>query len=80
MNLRMPGKVILRHYPILPVLFFTSFGLADDILPTFDNYKVTETLSAKPAKPLLRSPADRMFRTRIHKGAKRGQILLVILR
>jgi hypothetical protein len=63
---------MLRYWFIVPMLFFVSLVLAADTLPTFDNYKVTEIWTAKPAKPVLRSPADRMFRTHIREQAKQG--------
>ncbi len=40
----------------------------------FSQYPVTPTFSGKPAKPLLTSPGERLFRTRIRQGAEQGAV------
>ena len=40
--------------------------------PSFDQYRVTQVFSGKPAPPVLKTPQDRMFRTMIREGAKDG--------
>jgi hypothetical protein len=41
-------------------------------VPRFDQYRVTEIYKGKPAQPVIKSAADREFRTRIRDGAKDG--------
>lgn len=40
--------------------------------PRFDQYPAMETFSGKPAPPVLRTPGDRLFRSRIREGAAKG--------
>jgi hypothetical protein len=53
-----------------------SVGLAlggqPSALPSFDQFRVTQVFSGKPANPVLRTADDRMFRTKIRDGAKDG--------
>jgi hypothetical protein len=42
------------------------------VVPQFEQYKVRKIYRGKPAVPVLRTPADREYRTRIRKGAKAG--------
>jgi hypothetical protein len=44
----------------------------DKALPKFEDFKVTEVFKGPPASPNLRTPGQRMFRTRIREGAKGG--------
>jgi hypothetical protein len=41
-------------------------------VPQFDQYKVNKIYKGKPAVPVLRTPEDREYRTRIREGAKVG--------
>ena len=41
--------------------------------PRFEDYPVTETFMGTPAAPILASPEQRMFRTRIRNGALKGE-------
>jgi len=41
-------------------------------VPAFEQFRVSETFSGKPAPPVLRTAADREFRTRIREGAPEG--------
>ena len=55
--------------------FSTRTGLAAGknlAIPQFERYKVTRIYKGKPAVPILRTPKDREFRTRIRDGAKEG--------
>jgi hypothetical protein len=38
--------------------------------PQFEQYKVNRIYKGKPALPILRTPDDHLYRTRIRKGAK----------
>jgi hypothetical protein len=42
------------------------------VVPQFEQYKVARIYKGKPAVPILRTPEDREFRTRIREGAKKG--------
>jgi hypothetical protein len=44
----------------------------DKPLPKFEDFKVTEVFKGPLAAPNLRTPGQRMFRTRIREGAKGG--------
>jgi hypothetical protein len=50
-----------------PKLFSSGKGA-----PQFDQYKVNKIYKGKPAVPVLRTPEDREYRTRIREGAKAG--------
>lgn len=56
------------------LLFSFGLGLGGQsaALPSFDQFRVTQVFSGKPAKPVLRTADDRMFRTKISDGAKDG--------
>jgi hypothetical protein len=41
-------------------------------LPAFQDYKVAHIYKGKPATPVLKTPADREYRTRIRRGAAEG--------
>ena len=41
-------------------------------VPQFEHYKVNKIYKGKPAVPVLRTPDDREYRTRIREGAKAG--------
>lgn len=41
-------------------------------LPTFEQFRVTEIYSGRPASPILKTPGERRFRTRIREGAAKG--------
>ncbi|HUJ49553.1 MAG TPA: hypothetical protein VLW25_05120 [Bryobacteraceae bacterium] len=41
-------------------------------LPSFDEYKVSEVFTGKPAEPRLSLPFAREFRTQIREAAKKG--------
>jgi len=41
-------------------------------VPQFEQYKVKAIYKGKPAVPILRTPEDREYRTRIREGAKKG--------
>ena len=41
-------------------------------VPEFEQYKVTKIYRGKSAVPVLRTPEDREYRTRIREGAKAG--------
>ena len=48
------------------------FALAAQDYPAFDQFRVTEVFSAKPALPEIRTPDERMFRTAIRSQARNG--------
>jgi hypothetical protein len=41
-------------------------------VPQFEQYRVNNIYQGSPARPVLRSPGDREYRTRIREGAKTG--------
>ena len=41
-------------------------------VPRFEQYKVTSIFRRRPVVPVLRTPEDREYRTRIREGAKKG--------
>src|SRR5947209_980567 len=41
-------------------------------VPQFEQHTVTEIYRSKPAMPVLRTPEDREYRTRIREGATAG--------
>lgn len=43
-----------------------------DSLPFFEQYKVAHIFKGRPAKPFLKTPEDREYRTRIRQGAAKG--------
>jgi hypothetical protein len=45
---------------------------AQEQLPRFEDYRAAEIFKGKPAAPVLRTSDDRMFRTRIRRGAAEG--------
>jgi hypothetical protein len=45
---------------------------ANERLPRFEDYSVTEIFKGPPAPPKLRRSGDRLFRTRIREGAAKG--------
>jgi len=55
---------------LLPLLAVAAFGQAP--VPAFDQYRVAEVFSGKPAAPVLKTANDRMFRSRIREGAAKG--------
>jgi len=44
----------------------------DATLPTFEHYRVETVYKGKPATPILRTPEDRQYRTRIRIGSAKG--------
>jgi hypothetical protein len=54
------------------VLFATASLCTAQKLPTFEQFAEAETFTAKPAPPLLKTPAQRSFRTAIQEGAAKG--------
>ena len=40
--------------------------------PRFEEYPVTEIFTGKPVPPLLETPLERMYRTRIREGVSKG--------
>jgi hypothetical protein len=44
----------------------------DLAVPQFEQYKVDKRYRGKPAVPVLRTPENRQYRTRIREGAKAG--------
>jgi hypothetical protein len=42
------------------------------VAPQFEQYKVKKIYRGKPAVPVLRTPEDREYRTKIREGAKAG--------
>jgi hypothetical protein len=47
-------------------------GAQPEAFPAFDQLRVTQVFSGQPARPILRTPDDRMFRNRIREGAAEG--------
>jgi hypothetical protein len=77
------GSVELRYHDamLLPLVqfFFVAWALAqtqpgdqNNPLPTFQDYKVAHIYGGKPATPVLKTPEDREYRTRIRRGAAQG--------
>jgi len=59
--------------------FFVAWALAqtqpgdqNNPLLTFQDYKVAHIYDGKPATPVLKTPEDREYRTRIRRGAAQG--------
>ena len=50
----------------------SSAPTANEQLPRFEDYPVTDIYKGPPAPPKLRCPGDRLFRTRIREGAAKG--------
>lgn len=71
-----------RHSIVLPpmkTLFLLPLLLAPcvlesvqkaDVVPKFEDYRVTEQYSGKNAKPVLSTPDEREFRTRLREAAQ----------
>jgi hypothetical protein len=58
---------------MLPCLLLFAAGVAAFAqAPKFEDYRVAETFSGKPAPPKIVRPADREFRTRIREDAAKG--------
>jgi hypothetical protein len=47
-------------------------AVAQTGLPSFRSYGIAERFTGKPAAPILATPGDRAFRTRIREGAAKG--------
>ena len=63
------GSVLIWFFMFL--LFETN--AANNLpVPQFEQYKVNRIYKGKPAVPILRTPQDREYRTRIREGAKQG--------
>jgi len=56
----------------LPLLMTLTLSLYAQEYPSFDQFRVTQMFSGKPAAPVLKTPEDRRFRTMIRDGAKDG--------
>ncbi len=54
------------------ILAQTQPGDRNNPPPTFQDYKVADIYKGKPATPILRTPEDREYRTRIRRGASEG--------
>jgi hypothetical protein len=54
------------------LLLSLALGLHAQEYPSFDQFRVTQVFSGKPAPPVFRTPDERMFRTTIREGAKDG--------
>ena len=77
------SSVEIRYHDamMLPLaqFFFVAWALAqtqpsdqNNPLPTFQDYKVAHIYQGKPATPVLKTPEDRGYRTRIRRGAAGG--------
>jgi hypothetical protein len=53
-------------------LLLAQVAIAQKPIPTFDQFVVRDSFSGQPAKPILRTPRDRLFRTMIRNGAAKG--------
>ena len=60
--------MIARH--ILPLLAI-SFAQSQQ-LPKFEDYPVKEIFTGTPAAPILATPQQRLYRTRIREGVSKG--------
>jgi hypothetical protein len=55
------------------LLVAAAFSLcAQDSLPRFEDFPVTKRFKGVPAKPILATPEDKMYRTRIRQGISNG--------
>jgi hypothetical protein len=58
------------------ILLFLAFGSIHigycAAVPSFVDFPATDVFHGKPVPPILTTPADRLFRTRIREGAKKG--------
>jgi hypothetical protein len=63
---------VLGKSSLIFVWVIAQADAQDKPLPKFEDFKVTEVFKGAPAKPILQSSGDRMFRTRIREGAARG--------
>jgi hypothetical protein len=54
------------------VLLLSALVIAADRVPTFKQLPATEKFSGKPAIPVLKTRAQRNFRTRIREAAQEG--------
>lgn len=77
------GSVEFRYHDalVLPLVHFfliawvraqTQASDPNKPLPTFQDYKVAHIYKGKLAIPVLRTPDDREYRTRIRRGAAEG--------
>ena len=56
---------------LLPIAF-AILASAQDQPPRFEDYAVTEIFNGKPAPPLIETPLERTYRTRIREGVMKG--------
>lgn len=58
----------------MPWLFFllAQVGVEPKPVPRFDQFAVRDSFSGIPAKPILSTTRDRLFRTMIRNGAAKG--------
>ena len=54
------------------VLLLAQIAVPQSPLPSFDQFPAGETFTGQPAKPILKTRRDRLFRTRIRDGAAIG--------
>ena len=57
---------------LLPLILVVPLLFCQPPWPRFEQYPATETFRGKPAPPILKTPGDRKFRTRIREGAAKG--------
>ena len=61
------GTKVLAFFLLVPGIYGQSPGY-----PAFDQFRVTEVFSGKPAAPVLKTANQRRFRTMIREGAADG--------
>ena len=54
------------------IIALAILASAQDQPPRFEDYAVTEIFNGKPAPPLIETPLERMYRTRIREGVMKG--------
>jgi hypothetical protein len=54
------------------LLFAAAWSTWAQAIPRFEDYPVTEVFKGSPAVPILATPEDRMYRTRIREGVSKG--------
>jgi len=66
------AAILVQLLLVACVLGKTQAGDQNNTLPTFQDYKVAHIYKGKGARPVLRNPEDREYRTRILQGAGKG--------
>jgi hypothetical protein len=58
--------------PLRILLALAAAWIAPAQIPRFEDYPVTEVFNGTPAAPILATPQERLYRTRIREGVSKG--------